>query len=279
MTSIDDQLTERANPWVKAVLWCVDDDRMSVVLQFNPASVTLGRSPGFSSEARMQGASKKKGSGDPTPRLQFDIDRIDKDSDWDFIPTRARANAILPDVVESDVGFGRTPGNYGKLSSSGGHNDSLSMSVVFDTTESDSALKGLGVNPFFPDMLPAYSKSVLEDVEKLYNLTKPILAPDLGLGKKRVERPPIVVFLWDKLRFSGAITAFSVGVSAFDKVGVARRATVELGLSGRAYMQATSGKEVTDDVSPVKSVGFALNTLETSSVMPSMLPVRRIRFT
>jgi hypothetical protein len=276
MTSIDDQLTERANPWVKAVLWCVDDDRMSVVLQFNPASVTLGRNPGFNSEARMQGASKNNGAENPEPRVRFDID---DETDWLFIPTRARAKATLPDVVESDVGFGRTPGNYGKLSSSGGQNDSLSMSVIFDTTESDSVLKGLGVNPLFPDFLPAYSKSVLEDVEKLYNLTKPILAPDLGLGKKRVERPPIVVFLWDKLRFSGAITSFNVVVSAFDKVGVARRANVELGLSGRAYMQATSGKEVTDDVSPVKSVGFALNKLETSRVMPSMLPVRRIRFT
>ena len=275
MTSMTDQLTERTNPWVKAVLWCVDDDRMSVVLQFNPDKVLLGRNPGFNSEAKIQGASKKKGPENPNPRLQFDIDA----TNWESIPTRARANGILPDVVESDVGFGRTPGNYGKLSSSGGHNDRLNMSVIFDTTESDSVLKGLGVNPFFPDFLPAYSKSVLEDVEKLYNLTKPILAPDLGLGKKRVERPPIVVFLWDKLRFSGAITSFNVGVSAFDKVGVARRATVDLEISGRAYMQATSGKEVTDDVSPVKSVGFALNALITSSVMPSMLTMRRIRFT
>ena len=265
MTSIDDQLTERANPWVKAVLWCVDDDSMSVVLQFNPVTVTLSRDTagvGSGSEKSEVG-----GNEDPEGNQRRNWRRFGHGGITRWF-----------DVKKSS-------GVYGKLSSSGGQNDTLGMTVMFDTSESDSRLKGLGISPIFADLLPSYSKSVLDLIQPLYELTKPILMGDPNPLKAPVERPPIVVFLWDQLRFSGAITSFGAEVSAFDKVGVARRAEVRLTLTGRAFMQGKTGNEVADDTMPVKEVQYDVtNTIEFSQMKNTdiglaMSTARKLRFT
>lgn len=274
MTSMKDQVTERTNPWVKAVLWCVDDDSMSVVLQFNPSTVTLTRSPNVGSGEEIVTAE------DGTDAQQAN-GTLNEESNWVKVGRQWRQAQTTAAPSAPEARPAKSSGNYGSLRSTGGVNDSLTMTVMFDTTESDSALKGLGVSPIYPDMFPAYSKSVLGDVEQLYNLTKPILAGFANASKPGVERPPVVVFLWDELKFSGAISAISVTVSAFDKLGVARRASVDLTILGRAYMQAKSGLEIVEDKTPVKVVRFSGKPLKLSGAYfdGTMNPKRRILFT
>ena len=106
---------------------------------------------------------------------------------------------------------------WGSLQYGNGSSDTMNVSLLLDESESDD--------------------SVLEDIQAFFELTMPLkISAD-------VIRPPAVVFEWDEFRFLGVISSLDVEVLLFDDGGAPRRAMVTLGLTGRAFAEASSSAE------------------------------------
>jgi hypothetical protein len=112
------------------------------------------------------------------------------------------------------------------ISFSFGGNDSLSVSLLLDETES-------------ADDEPN-DATVLEGIIDFYKLTMPLRITD---GDDEVIRPPVVAFLWEQFQFQGVVQNMDVELLMFDETGRAKRATVALTLLGKAMSGASSAQE------------------------------------
>jgi hypothetical protein len=107
---------------------------------------------------------------------------------------------------------------YGVLHFTGGDSDSLSFSTIFDNSEEEDC-------------------SVLDDVEKLYKLTKPQIKTEDG-----GQRPPIIKLTWDKFSFVGVIDGVKIDFTLFSEKGEPARAEVTVQMTGRAFSKKDDAK-------------------------------------
>lgn len=118
-------------------------------------------------------------------------------------------------VTWSDQSVALQP--WGTLQYATGNSDTMSLSLLLDASES--------------------AESVLPAMEAFYGLTMPMQV------SAEVLRPPVVLFKWEEFRFLGVVRSVDVDVLLFDATGRPKRATVSLGLLGRAFAEAASPDE------------------------------------
>jgi hypothetical protein len=88
---------------------------------------------------------------------------------------------------------------------------------------------------------PKNERSILPYILAFYRPTMPI---DVGTSQQKEQRPPLVAFLWEQLQFVGVVEDVTVNVTLFDTDGRPKRATVDLGMEGRALSMVSKTDEM-----------------------------------
>jgi hypothetical protein len=176
-----------------------------------------------------------------------------------------------------------------------GQLDKLSFSLLFDETESKSALAkamagGKVPNPFAVPVtaLPAgpagtlaalalvkaksaASLAIPKNTNTVTGMLKAMQAltlatvTDPNKGTTKTKRPPIVKFKWGDFVFDGFVQQFVADINLFDEKGNPKRATVEVSMEGVAF----SGVDSTKFLAPDKLDAAAEKTKSEGSKAPS----------
>jgi Contractile injection system tube protein len=200
---------------VKAQLLCVDHN-LKFSFQFNPSSLSLSRSVnwGGSPSKKKDAGSKKKGA-DP------------------------KKDEAVEDPDISDEQDGEMGTAWPALGAAKGELDELDFETLFDESE-DHALAQLSAAsllssfaslipalPALASMLQANTKSVVTNIEALYQLTLPVKFEDTEI------RPPVLSFKWGDFEFTGVMASVDFEILQFDMLGKAKRAKVKCRMKGR----------------------------------------------
>ena len=162
--------------------------------------------------------------------------------------------------ITRGAGFGSSPSeatsvnDYGSLKFEGAKADSISMTIILDTSEPDiysskyakfmmqpviassnstSPAKSSKGIPYFGGAVN--TASVTDQINTLIRMTK--MTDDDKKKKKSGSKDPVyprlLKFTWgDQIQFSGAIDKLSFKILLFDSDGIPKRAEVSLGMVG-----------------------------------------------
>jgi len=109
----------------------------------------------------------------------------------------------------------------------GGKNDTLSFTLTLDAAEAEDDL--------------------YKDLSKIYALTLPMEFTKSPFTAKQPKiRPPVVVFLWGRFQFQGVVTSVGIDVTLFDAEGQAKRATANIDIEGRAFVNPVDAHDFFD---------------------------------
>lgn len=154
---------------------------------------------------------------------------------------------------------------FAGLEPSAGTNDTLNFDTWLDASDASTAVAALSaVSPYTPN-IAGESKSILEDMEALYQLTVPRIPSDAG-PEDLQGRVPVVAFLWNDFKFIGVITNVSFDVRMFDPLGAPRRARVSVSMEGRAFVDADIAT-VLHDTESAESFGTSLPSVDVASAL------------
>jgi len=140
-------------------------------------------------------------------------------------------------------GDGNTDDHWAGLKAEGGKVDSITLSFILDTTEPDIYDSRTMLNMMSPVIIigrspaknamppvPVNKDDVQDTINKLYRLTMMLDPKDKDNLK---NRPHIVEFAWENIRFAGGITDFQFKFTLFDSDATPKRAEVTMGMKGR----------------------------------------------
>lgn len=205
---------------VKAQLLCVDHN-LTFSFQFNPSSLKLGRSVNWNGSSPARKKTAKKGDEAEAE------DNTDDDNDGEL-------GAAWP-----------------ALTSAKGDLDELEFDTLFDESEKHemSQLSASSLASSFASMVPGLSvalamtsantKSVVANIEALYQMTLPVQFDTKG----QEVRPPVLSFVWGDFRFTGVLKSVDFEIIQFDLDGNAKRAKVSCKMQGR-FGKATLRQKV-----------------------------------
>ena len=195
---------------VKAQLLCVDHN-LEFSFQFNPSKLSLGRSVNWNGAA----PARKKGTTKD--------DEASEDDD------------------NSDDNDGELGSAWPALTSAKGDLDELEFETLFDESE-DHEMAQLSASSLLSSfasmvpglsvalaLIPANTKSVVENIEALYQLTLPVKFDTKG----KEIRPPVLSFTWGDFEFTGVLKSVDFDILQFDTLGNAKRAKVSCKMQGR----------------------------------------------
>ena len=156
-----------------------------------------------------------------------------------------------PATLRIDRGLSVTPGEgdvYAGFKPSGGANDTLIMEFWLDKSEATGAEAVItALLPYTFNELGT-ARTIEPEMKKLYALTMP---GESNSDFTTAPRPPVVVFLWNDLRFTGVITSMSFNIKHFDVLGAPVRASVDVTMGGRAFWTSNDAqKTIEPEVSP-----------------------------
>ena len=194
---------------VKAQLLCVDHN-LKFSFQFNPSSLSLSRSVSWngSTPPKKEGAGLKEDEAAEAPNISDDQD-------------------------------GELGSAWPALSSSKGELDELEFDTLFDESEDHdlAQLSAASLLSSFASMIPglpalasmqqANTKSVVTNIEALYQLTLPVKFENTEI------RPPVLSFKWGDFEFTGVMASVDFEILQFDMLGKAKRAKVKCKMKGR----------------------------------------------
>ncbi len=140
---------------------------------------------------------------------------------------------------------------WSSLSYTRGQPDSLSFTLLLDQThyepESTAGVVGLALLPttggLIEEMIAdsegfSNDQSVTAALSRLYRLTLPVETPTGNAGGRM--RPPVVIFEWGDLQFTGVLESVGFELTLFDLEGRPRRATAACSMKGRALQRSAS---------------------------------------
>lgn len=155
-------------------------------------------------------------------------------------PSLSMTLQFNPSNLRIDRGISVVSGDgdtYAGFRGSAGKNDTLNMDLWLDQSEATGAEAVVTALLPYTFNVVGKARSIESDMKKLYALTIPGSdSPDL----EQAPRQPVVVFLWNDLRFTGVISMLTFDVKHFDILGSPVRASVSFQMEGRAFY-------VTDD--------------------------------
>lgn len=171
-----------------------------------------------------------------------------------------------PESLRLDRGVSLSPGSgviFAGFEPSNARNDTLIFETWLDTSELPAAANAAASLMPYTFSTVGSSQSILEQMEALYLLTLPG-APMMSSYDAEV-RPPVVVFLWDKLKFTGMISAMNFDIKLFDPLGAPRRASVYIQMEGRAFWTTSTPDDVLNDTASAQT--FLVGTTPTTDLV------------
>jgi Contractile injection system tube protein len=203
------------------------------------------------------------GTKEPAPVLEFPINpsqlKLSRNPEWERKAVRGQSQA--------------------QISFKGAQADSLSFKFVLDESElrptGAAATAAAQLPPFLGTVgsvaaaaagsdLLTNTTSVTDAVLGLYSLTRtmvvnatePLAWTTKAPGYTGELRPPVVVFIWEALVFAGVIDKLDVDLILFDATGAAKRAEINITLSGRVVeggLSSLSGARISDLLRPTEN--------------------------
>lgn len=165
-----------------------------------------------------------------------------------------------PDDLRIDRGLQVSRGHgkiYSGFESGGGENDKLSFDVWVDESEPSGA-EAL-VTSLLPYTFNVIGKatSIEPKLKAFYELTRPgSSSTDLDAE----AMPPVVVFLWEKLKFTGVITQMGFTLNMFNVLGAPQRARVTMTIEGRAFYSTNDPEDIILDSGEPQSFSTGLGS-------------------